>query len=189
MALLVKRWDFHSCVYHIEKVVFNEISFLHNIYFINCQCTSKTALKYCKYSSHTVCNCFKVWTFNYVWNSLCLSTESVSCAVWDAVCPVVIRRHELELPDTSAGGDPAPLHVGGETLAHYASCLPHRTDCGGRRVHILRWAEQVCLQLGPTRMWERLLRCLRAALARAILGLSDHPVRHALSALYGLRGQ
>ena len=53
---------------------------------------------------------------------------------------LALRHHELELPDTAAGGDPQPLHLRGQAVAHRAHRVPHRADRCRRRVHLLRRA-------------------------------------------------
>lgn len=59
--------------------------------------------------------------------------ESVNFAIWDTV----VRHHELELLDASAGGDSKPFHTSGETLAHNIGRIPHCAYGSGRRVHLL----------------------------------------------------
>ena len=66
-------------------------------------------------------------------------------------------HHELELPHPPARGDPQPLHVCREDLAHGPDRLPDRPYSRGRGVHLLRRAEQVCVQHGAARLRERLL--------------------------------
>ncbi|EAW69853.1 guanylate kinase 1, isoform CRA_c [Homo sapiens] len=66
-------------------------------------------------------------------------------------------QHELELPDAAAGGDPQPLHLRGQGVAHGAGGLPHRADGCGRRGHLLGRAGQVHLQHAAARLRQRLL--------------------------------
>lgn len=116
-----------------------------------------------------------------------LSPESVSRWERDTVCPTFQRHHELELPHAAAGGDPQPLHLRGEAVAHCAHRLPHCSHCCWGRVHLLWRTEQVCLQLGPAGLWECLLRCLCSSFSRSFLGFPNYPGGNALSHVHGLR--
>lgn len=128
--------------------------------------------------------------WNLHWSSffcfLSSSPESVNSWERDTVCPTVQRHNELELPHAAAGGDPQPLHLRGEAVAHRAHRLPHRSHCCWGRVHLLRRTEQVCLQLGPAGLRECLLRCLCPSISRPLLGLPDYLGGDAFSHVHGL---
>lgn len=95
-------------------------------------------------------------------------------------------HHELELPHSPTGGDPQPLHICREDLAHGIDRLPDRSYSRRRRIHLLRRAKQICVQHGAAGLRERLLWRLCTALSRALLGVPDHPGGHPLGHVPGL---